>query len=172
MTNRERLYPEIKRLREVEGLMWREIGERLGLSLKTVHDYYSDPDGSKARARARRRPMAPASTAAPSPVAMAPRRPSAVVRATGGIPGAPHLGHATGLASEIMAAVRCDCRRRTTDRRDVDQAYERAPATMPSRALITTRFNESPALDVPVCKAEHGLQRLRIVAAAVRLRRI
>jgi hypothetical protein len=51
MTNRERLYPEIKRLREVEGLMWREIGERLGLSLKTVHDYYSDPDGSISRAR-------------------------------------------------------------------------------------------------------------------------
>jgi transposase len=51
MTRRERLYPEIKRLREVEGLQWREIGERLGVSLKTAHDYYSDPDGSRHRAR-------------------------------------------------------------------------------------------------------------------------
>jgi hypothetical protein len=47
MTRREQLYPEIKRLREVEGLTWREIGERLGLSLKTAHGYYTDPDGSK-----------------------------------------------------------------------------------------------------------------------------
>jgi hypothetical protein len=51
MTKRERLYPEIKRLREAEGLMWREIGERLELSLTTVHQYYSDPDGSKVAAR-------------------------------------------------------------------------------------------------------------------------
>jgi hypothetical protein len=54
MTRRERLYPEIKRLREVEGLMWREIGERLGLSLKTVHDYYAYPTHEADRARRER----------------------------------------------------------------------------------------------------------------------
>lgn len=51
MTRREELFPEIKRLREVEGLMWREIGECLGLSLKTVHDYYTDPTNERHRAR-------------------------------------------------------------------------------------------------------------------------
>lgn len=51
MTKRERLHPEIKRLREDEGLMWREIGERLGISLKTANDYYRDPDGAQHRAR-------------------------------------------------------------------------------------------------------------------------
>jgi hypothetical protein len=51
MTRREQLYPELKRLREVEGLQWREIGERLGISRQTACDYYSDPDGSKHRER-------------------------------------------------------------------------------------------------------------------------
>lgn len=51
MTKRERLYPEIKRLREDEGLMWREIGERLGIALTTAQDYYADPTGEKARVR-------------------------------------------------------------------------------------------------------------------------
>jgi hypothetical protein len=51
MTKRERLYPEIKRLREDEGLLWREIGERVGVSLKAAHDYYHDPTGEKARQR-------------------------------------------------------------------------------------------------------------------------
>jgi hypothetical protein len=50
-SKRETLYPEIKRLREDEGLKWREIGARLGLSLSTVHDYYSDPTGETVRAR-------------------------------------------------------------------------------------------------------------------------
>lgn len=51
MTKRERLYPEIKRLREEECLKWREVGERVGLSLKTAYDYYSDPTGVTHRAR-------------------------------------------------------------------------------------------------------------------------
>jgi hypothetical protein len=51
MTKRERLYPEIKRLREDEGLKWREIGERVGLSPKTAFDYYNDPAGVKAAQR-------------------------------------------------------------------------------------------------------------------------
>jgi hypothetical protein len=54
MTRREQLYPEIKRLREVEGLKWREIGERLGLARSTVQDYYADPDNSKHMERHRR----------------------------------------------------------------------------------------------------------------------
>lgn len=54
MTKRELLYPEIKRLREVEGLKWREIGERFGLSLKTVHTYYTDPEGVASNAAKRR----------------------------------------------------------------------------------------------------------------------
>lgn len=54
MTRREELYPVIKRMREQDGLMWREIGAALGVSSKTAHDYYSDPDGSKAWARKHR----------------------------------------------------------------------------------------------------------------------
>lgn len=51
MTRREQLYPEIRRLREDEGLMWREIGERLGLARNTVFAYYKDPTGEQDRAR-------------------------------------------------------------------------------------------------------------------------
>lgn len=51
MTRREELVPVICRMREDEGLLWREISERLGLSLSTVHEYYHDPDGDQARAR-------------------------------------------------------------------------------------------------------------------------
>jgi hypothetical protein len=51
VTRREELLPEIRRLRDVEGLMWREIGARLGLSKATAHAYYSDPTGDVARAR-------------------------------------------------------------------------------------------------------------------------
>jgi hypothetical protein len=51
MTKRELLYPELKRLREDEGLIWREIGERIGLSLRTASQYYLDPTGDKIRAR-------------------------------------------------------------------------------------------------------------------------
>lgn len=43
--------PLIVRMREEEGLIFREIGERLGLSVSTVQDYYVDPDGSRAQAR-------------------------------------------------------------------------------------------------------------------------
>lgn len=51
MTRREHLYPEIKRLREDERLMWREIGQRLGLAKSTVHDYYVHPTHESDRAR-------------------------------------------------------------------------------------------------------------------------
>lgn len=51
MTKRERLYPEIRRLREREELTWREIGERLGISYKTANAYYHDPTGERERAR-------------------------------------------------------------------------------------------------------------------------
>jgi hypothetical protein len=51
MTKRERLYPEIKRLREDEGLKWREIGERVGLSKSAVHEYYADPTAEKVHER-------------------------------------------------------------------------------------------------------------------------
>jgi hypothetical protein len=39
MTCRERLYPEIKRLREVEGLQWREIGGARRTAASGRHDY-------------------------------------------------------------------------------------------------------------------------------------
>ncbi len=51
MTRREELYPVIARLRDQEGLMWREIGARLGLSRSIVQEYYADPTGEKVRAR-------------------------------------------------------------------------------------------------------------------------
>lgn len=50
MTRRAELLPVIRDLREGEGLTWREVGERLGLSLQTVHGYYSDPEGLRAAA--------------------------------------------------------------------------------------------------------------------------
>lgn len=50
MTKRERLYPEIKRLRE-DGVVFREIGQRFGLATSTVFDYFSDPTGNAAKAR-------------------------------------------------------------------------------------------------------------------------
>jgi hypothetical protein len=50
MTRRERLYPVIAELRE-QGLTFKQIGARLGISLKAAHDYYTDPTGDKARAR-------------------------------------------------------------------------------------------------------------------------
>lgn len=34
-----------------EGLLMREIGERLGLSVKTISDYLNDPGGKRCRAR-------------------------------------------------------------------------------------------------------------------------
>jgi hypothetical protein len=51
MTRREELFPEIRRLREDEGLIWREIGDRLGLAKTTVFAYYTDPTGEAERAR-------------------------------------------------------------------------------------------------------------------------
>lgn len=51
MSRREQLYPEIRRLREDEGLKWREVAERLGLALQTVHDYYTHPTHEADRAR-------------------------------------------------------------------------------------------------------------------------
>lgn len=50
VTRREQLYPMIRRLRE-ERLTFREIGEQLGISVQTAHDYYSDPRAVKVRAR-------------------------------------------------------------------------------------------------------------------------
>ncbi len=53
MTKRERLHPEIKRLRE-RGMQWKDIAASVGLSIQTVHDYYTDPTGEAARARRRK----------------------------------------------------------------------------------------------------------------------
>lgn len=49
MTRAER-YAQIKPLRD-EGLTYREIGERLGISARTAHDVVADPTGERARAR-------------------------------------------------------------------------------------------------------------------------
>jgi transposase len=49
MTRAER-YAQVKALRD-EGLLLREISERVGLAKQTVHDLLSDPTGEKARER-------------------------------------------------------------------------------------------------------------------------
>lgn len=51
MTVRERR-AEAQRLR-AEGLLWREVAERLGVARATAHAYGADPDGSKLAARKR-----------------------------------------------------------------------------------------------------------------------
>ena len=50
MSRRSELHPVIVQLR-AQGLVWREIGERLGISLQTAHEYATDPTGEKAHAR-------------------------------------------------------------------------------------------------------------------------
>lgn len=44
------LVAEAQRLRDL-GLMWREVGERLGVPFQTAHMWATDPDGSKHRKR-------------------------------------------------------------------------------------------------------------------------
>jgi hypothetical protein len=53
-TPRAELYEQVRRLRDEEGLLWREIGERLGLNFRTVQGAYSDPTGENDRARKRK----------------------------------------------------------------------------------------------------------------------
>lgn len=53
MKRREELHPEIVRMR-AQGMMFKDIGQALGISTSLAHDYYSDPDGSKVRARKER----------------------------------------------------------------------------------------------------------------------
>lgn len=43
---------EAARLR-AEGLLWREVADRLGVAIPTAHAYVADPDGSKSAARKR-----------------------------------------------------------------------------------------------------------------------
>jgi predicted transcriptional regulator len=50
MSARSEIAPRIVALR-AEGLLYREIAERLGLAPSTVHDYATDPDGTRVRAR-------------------------------------------------------------------------------------------------------------------------
>jgi DNA-binding NarL/FixJ family response regulator len=47
LTTREQAARELR----AEGLLLREIGERMGVSLKTVHSWLSDPGGRRLRAR-------------------------------------------------------------------------------------------------------------------------
>jgi transposase len=50
-------YDKVRALRD-EGLLHREIAERLDLSISTVQDLLSDPTGEKRRERRRRRAAA------------------------------------------------------------------------------------------------------------------
>src|SRR5215211_8675935 len=45
---------EIRRLRDSEGLPFREIARRLGLAASTAQIYYADPDGARQRRRRER----------------------------------------------------------------------------------------------------------------------
>lgn len=47
---REQRVAEVRRLRE-QGLLFREIGGRLGIATNTAQEYFNDPDGAKVRAR-------------------------------------------------------------------------------------------------------------------------
>jgi hypothetical protein len=158
MTKRERLYPEIKRLREAEGLMWREIAERIGLALQTVQDYYSDPDGSKVAARKAKTdgacldcggrtvgdgsytPERCAGCRAEYEGTMEARRANSATR----------LGHPRQWTRErIIAALRGAAVDGYLTCVMYDQAYARAArGTMPSRPIVLTRFNKwAQALD-------------------------
>lgn len=41
----------VRKLRDEQGLIWREIGEALGISRSYASDLYLDPDGARSRAR-------------------------------------------------------------------------------------------------------------------------
>lgn len=49
MTRAEKVH-RARRFRD-EGLLLREIGERMGVAVQTVHDWLNDPNGTKLRAR-------------------------------------------------------------------------------------------------------------------------
>lgn len=51
---RQHLYAQIRPMRDDDGLKWREIGERLGISLTYAQDIYTDPSGEARAARHRR----------------------------------------------------------------------------------------------------------------------
>lgn len=54
LTTRDEKVAEARRLRDDEGLMFREIAERMGVAVQTVDSWLNDPDLAKQRARRKR----------------------------------------------------------------------------------------------------------------------
>lgn len=135
-----------------EGLLLREIAERLGLAVSSVHDVLVDPSGEKARARKRKRHGVcvgcGAHTFNSGSVARAmPKRCRSCAEAWAGSPearlanSAAHRGALVWSDGAIFAALRSVAVGGRVTTNAYAAGYARAPrGAMPSLPLVTGRF--------------------------------
>lgn len=140
---------EARRLRD-EGLLLRQIGEQMGLSLKTVHDLIADPTGEKARARKAKNNgtcVGCGRETRNSGAKDAPERCQPCAATQCGTmewrrnQGAKLAGRVRYTDDELLAALRRAAA--TTERELSVQAYEQArteDSSLPSREIIQHRF--------------------------------